>query len=138
MRTPIQWDGSLFAGFSDVEPWLPLATDHTEVNVQAAMADPHSMLTLYRRLLSLRRSHPGLATGAYVPVAAEGDLLLYRREGEAERLLVALNLGGRAASGGGAGDRGKLLLSTFCDREAEPVLGEISLRGNEGVVVRLS
>lgn len=138
VRTPMQWDGSVFAGFSDVEPWLPLAPDHTEVNVQAAMADPGSVLTLYRRLLSLRRSHPSLATGAYVAVAAEGDLLLYRREGEAERLLVALNLGGAPLLVAAPEIEGKLLLSTFCDREAEPVLGEISLRGNEGVVVRLS
>lgn len=138
VRTPMQWDGSAFAGFSDVEPWLPLAPDHTEVNVQAALADPHSMLTLYRRLLSLRRSHPSLATGAYVAVAAEGDLLLYRREGEAERLLVALNLGGEPLLVAAPEIEGKLLLSTFCDREAEPVQGEISLRGHEGVVIHLS
>ena len=99
---------------------------------------PRFSCLLSRRLLSLRRSHPALATGAYIPVAAEGDLLLYRREGEAERLLVALNLGGEPLLVAAPEIEGKVLLSTFCDREAEPVPGEISLRGHEGVVVRLS
>lgn len=137
VRTPMQWDGGPFAGFSTVEPWLPLAPDYTEVNVASEMGDPDSMLTLHRRLISLRRFHPALSEGAYVPVAAEGDLLLYRRAGAGERLLVALNLGGDPLVASVPDARGRVLLSTFCDREEEAVDGDVALRAHEGLVVRL-
>src|SRR4029077_21269642 len=32
-RTPMQWDASANAGFSAVEPWLPVAADYAETNV---------------------------------------------------------------------------------------------------------
>ena len=138
VRTPMQWDAGPFAGFSTCEPWLPLAPDYTEVNVQAGMADPDSMLSLHRRLLSLRRLHPALASGRYVAVPGEGDLLMYRREAGDERLLVALNFGGEPLLVAMPEVEGRLLLSTFCDREEEIVAGEVSLRANEGVVIRLA
>ena len=37
------------------------------------------MLALYRALIALRRREPALAVGGYAPVAAEGDVLAYRR-----------------------------------------------------------
>ncbi|MEP9380286.1 alpha-amylase family glycosyl hydrolase [Aquabacter sp. CN5-332] len=137
VRTPMQWDESPFAGFSHVEPWLPLAPDFTEVNVAAEQGKADSMLTLHRHLLSLRRHHPALALGTYTPVAAEGDLLLYVREDGEERILVALNLGDEPLAASGTEFKGEILLSTFCDREGERISGEIGLRANEGVVVAL-
>ena len=54
-RTPMQWDDNPQAGFSTAEPWLPLAEDWAACNVESQRSDPGSMLTLYRRLLALRR-----------------------------------------------------------------------------------
>jgi alpha-glucosidase len=76
-------------------------------------------------------------SGAYVPIAAAGDLLLYRRQSEGKAVVVALNLGAEPVSiasdalppGGG------ILLSTFLDREGEKIQGSLDLRGNEGVIV---
>ncbi len=138
-RTPMQWDRSANAGFTTGHPWLPLAHDHAQRNVEAQSADPHSILNLYRRLLTLRRATPALQLGSYGLVATEGDVLIFLREHEGERLLVALNLGTaprgdiRLPSGE---TRGRLLLSTELDRE-EPVQGGFWLRPNEGAVVRL-
>ncbi|KAH3759096.1 alpha amylase, catalytic region [Pelomyxa schiedti] len=53
-RTPMQHNASAFAGFSNVEPWLPVATDYTKNNVEAELRDPQSILTLVKHLLSLR------------------------------------------------------------------------------------
>jgi alpha-glucosidase len=138
-RTPMQWDSGPFAGFSTVEPWLPLADDFTEVNVQVEKAGPFSMLTLTRSLLELRRSRAALARGSYRSLGAQGGLLAYLRETEGERLLVALNLGGDplALALPDGGPKGEVLLSTFCDREGEAVNGALALRANEGVVVAL-
>ena len=57
-RTPMQWDASAFAGFSTVEPWLPLPDDFATRNVASERADPASLYNLYRRLIALRRARP--------------------------------------------------------------------------------
>jgi alpha-glucosidase len=92
-RTPMQWDAGPFAGFSTVEPWLPLAADHQAENVANHRGDPTSIYNLHRRLLRLRRDTPALTVGSYRPIVASGDLLLYTREYEGQCILVALNLG---------------------------------------------
>ena len=81
------------AGFSTVEPWLPLNPDWQRRNVAAQEEDPASMLHLYRRLLAVRRSTPALALGALRLHPAPPDVLAYEREYEGQRVFVALNLG---------------------------------------------
>jgi alpha-glucosidase len=92
-RTPMAWDASPQAGFSSAEPWLPLHHDWPTRNVASQERDDGSMLNLYRRLLELRRRHPALATGDFVLLPSEPDVLQYERRAGGERLLVALNLG---------------------------------------------
>src|SRR5262247_2683297 len=137
-RTPMQWDSGRFAGFSTVEPWLPLADDHESENVANQRGDQTSIFNLYRRLLALRRKSPALTLGSYRPLVASGDLLLFIREHPQQRLLVALNLGGEPTSVSSHPQAwsGQLLLSSFADRH-EAVDGDIALRANEGVVVEL-
>lgn len=139
-RTPMQWDDGPFAGFSTVEPWLPLAPDFTEVNVKAEQGEAGSMLTLTRALLALRRGHPALSVGSWLPLSAAGDLLAYIRQGDGESFLVALNLGGEPLSAVFAdlSVRGEVRISTAGPREGEAVRGSIDLRPNEGVIVQLS
>src|SRR5437764_4912538 len=79
-RSPMQWEAGPAAGFTSGEPWLPLGRDYREVNVARERADPGSLLTLYRRLIALRRAEPALAVGAYIPQPAGGDLIAYLRE----------------------------------------------------------
>lgn len=99
VRTPMAWDDSPNAGFTTGTPWLPLHADWRARNVARLTREPGSSLELYRRLLSLRRAHPALATGDLALVSAAGavtasDVLAYSRRREGECLLVALNLGG--------------------------------------------
>ncbi|NGX96306.1 MAG: DUF3459 domain-containing protein [Candidatus Afipia apatlaquensis] len=134
-RTPMQWDDTAYAGFSVCEPWLPLSKDIALVNVAAEREDTASMLSLYRALITLRRARPELALGGYRLVSAADDLLVYAREHQDQRLLVALNLGMASVS---LEVRGRVLLSTFMDRQAEVIDGLLGLRGAEGVVIELS
>jgi alpha-glucosidase len=137
-RTPMQWDATANAGFSLVHPWLPLADDHQNENAELQRREKTSLLNLYRRLIGLRRSRAALVRGAYHPLHATGDLLLYLREHSDERLLIALNLGGEPlAAKIGAQIAGKVLLSSGADREDEEVRGEIDLRPNEGLIVEV-
>jgi alpha-glucosidase len=140
-RTPMQWNGSTSAGFTSGTPWLPVADDYPIVNVESQSADPSSILTLYHRLIGLRRANPALAYGDYEPVAMMGDLLAYIRELDSQRFLMALNLGSdphAVSFASGIIRRGRIALSTHLDREGEVVDGDLNLRANEAVVVALS
>jgi alpha-glucosidase len=136
-RTPMQWDATPNAGFSISTPWLPLAIDFAHENVINLDADAHSILSVYKALIKLRKQLPQLVAGTYEPIAAQGDLLLYRRRAEGEALVIALNLGAEPASltSSSIGFGSEILLSTFLDRKRERVEGILNLRGNEGVIV---
>ena len=63
-RTPMVWDSSPHAGFSKVEPWLPVKPPQGARNVAAQLGDPDSTLEFYRQMLAFRRNTPALITGA--------------------------------------------------------------------------
>ena len=138
-RTPMQWDASPNAGFSTVQPWLPVAEDFQSDNVVNLDADAGSILSLYKALIDLRKSLPQLVSGDYVPLAAQGDLLLYRRQSEGKTITIALNLGAEPVSlASDVLDRGgEILLASLLDRHGEKVEGTLDLRGNEGVIIGL-
>jgi alpha-glucosidase len=138
-RTPMQWDAGPSAGFTTGCPWLPLAPDAADVNVACQRDDRHSMLSLHRRLLELRRQHPALSIGAYAPVEVTGDVLVFERAAGPSRCVVALNLGRPPARvrlpSALAG--GRLLASTYMDREGERAGNDLALRPDEGVILAL-
>jgi len=132
-RTPMQWSNDVNAGFTLGVPWLPLASNAGEVNVDAEAKDPASMLLLYRRLLALRRKYRALSVGRYISLQASGDVLAFAREAASERVLVALNLGSAPAQLS-VPSRARIVLSTYSDREGERVQSPLLLRGNEGIL----
>ena len=135
-RTPMQWDATRHAGFSAAQPWLPLADDFIHENVANLAADTRSILALYKALIALRKKSPPLVSGDYIPLAAQGDLLLYRRQSEGKVVTIALNLGAEPVSlASDALGGGEILLSTLLDREGEKLNGTLDLRGNEGVII---
>lgn len=135
----MQWDAGEKAGFTTGEPWLPVADDWREVNVEAERDDPSSMLSLHRRLLALRREEDALAVGDFRLVDAEGSVLAYVRQSGGARFLVALNLGSEPQTLRAPSDLpgGVVAVATHHEREGERVDGDVELRGDEGVVVRL-
>ena len=139
-RTPMQWDGSANAGFSPAEPWLPVGADYPTRNVAAHIASPRSLLSLYVRLIALRRAEAALAVGAYAAVYADEHVMAYLRVAGDRKFLVALNLTGEPrtvpeTATTRAPAAGRLVLSTELDRDDERVVGEIGLRPNEGILV---
>jgi alpha-glucosidase len=136
-RTPMQWNATPYAGFSTATPWLPLSDDFAQENVVNLEADTRSILSLYKALIGLRKKLPQLMSGDYVPIAAQGDLLLYRRQRAGATVVVALNLGAEPVSiaSDAAGLDGEILLSTFLDRQGEKIRGVLDLRGNEGAII---
>jgi alpha-glucosidase len=136
VRTPMPWDGSENAGFTTARPWLPLNADWPTHNVARMTEDPQSILTLYRRLLAARHAHLALSIGDFALLDAEGDGLAYERRYGADRLIVALNLGGRPhrlALPDWASEC-RTLLSTVADA-ALAGDGALTLRPDEGVIL---
>jgi len=138
-RSPMQWDSMRYSGFSTVEPWLPVAAGSRCKNVSNQRTDPTSLYHLYRTLIGLRRSHGALRTGHYASVTVQRGLLLYVRELQKERILVALNFSDDPESliMPAEFERGNVILSSNLDRVGEPINGTLSLRPNEGLVVLL-
>jgi alpha-glucosidase len=137
-RTPMQWDNSEFAGFSTVEPWLPVGDNVDEINVERQKDDETSLLSFYRKLIKLRQSEPALYGGDYFPVGIKDQLICYtRRDGESE-FLVALNLGSENISfKPHFSFSGKVEASKESKNDGDEIKDEITLDGNEGIVVRL-
>jgi alpha-glucosidase len=136
-RTPMQWDGGEHAGFSTGNPWLPIGDDYKERNVDHQRVDPTSLFWFYRTLIALRGRCPALVQGTLHSVRTESGVLIFVRQYQEERLLIALNLTPTAATVrvelGHAETR--LMLSTRHDRNAIVTTGLFELVGNEGVVI---
>jgi alpha-glucosidase len=139
-RTPMQWSAAKHAGFTAGEPWLPIAEDFTEVNVEVERDDPASMLSLYTQLITVRRGEPALEVGGFEPVEAGGELLSYVRRNRDRAFLIALNLGPgpRVINFSNKASEGRIVLSTYLDRSGESVTSDLHLRSDEGLLVRLT
>ena len=137
-RTPMQWDAGPNAGFSSARPWLPIAEDYRTRRVASQRENKASLLSLYRRLITLRRSEPALMTGAYTPVPADRDLIAYLRSHEGRRFLVVLNLGaGDVSLAMPEGISGRVVVCTAMEREGEEASGALEIGENEGLIVEL-
>ena len=88
-RNPMQWDGSPTGGFTTGRPWLP-PTDPAARNVADQRRDPGSILSLYRRLIEMRRE----LRGELRLVDSTPELVAFTRG----RHLIAVNAGERPAA----------------------------------------
>jgi alpha-glucosidase len=139
-RTPMQWSAAKNAGFTAGKPWLPIAEDYAQNNVEAERDDSFSILSLYMQLINVRRGEPALEVGELERIDTAGDLLTYiRRDGESA-FLVALNFGSEPQvidisdrAGGG-----RITLSTGLDRAGESVRGILHIHPDEGLLLRVT
>jgi alpha-glucosidase len=138
-RTPMLWNATPYAGFSDHLPWLPVTPDHSTVNVEYQTRESASFLALYRALLRIRKSYLCLSIGDYARFPGPSSVLAYLREFGDERLLIALNFGAAPSEFSlGSLGAGHLLLSTCMDRTGEKLTDVLRLRSNEGIIVIIS
>jgi alpha-glucosidase len=134
-RTPMQWDASEGAGFTNGDPWLPLSGDHAVLNVKQQRSEARSMLSLYRALLALRRAEPALSIGVHVKAEAIGSVLTYRRFHAGRWITVALNFSDQPQTLKNGADAHDVLISTHLDRATRESGDTLKLRPNEGIVM---
>ena len=91
-RTPMQWDESENAGFTNGNPWLPVNPNYTRINVALQEHDPDSVLSYYKKLIALRKNPEYKETivyGELIPFMEEEDrLMAFYRKGEKTILVL--------------------------------------------------
>ncbi len=95
-RTPMQWDASGNAGFTEGEPWIRIPDNHQTINVEEERKDEDSILYFYRRLIALRKQYPVIAQGdIHFFLREDEHVLAYCREDDQALLTVVCNLTGK-------------------------------------------
>ncbi|MGC9313546.1 MAG: glycoside hydrolase family 13 protein [Sediminispirochaetaceae bacterium] len=132
-RTPMQWDGSPHAGFTDGTPWMNVNPDYREINVRAELAREDSIHGYIRDLIKLRKNNDTLIYGGFALLDRENPrsfCYLRRREKEAPSegtFLIALNFSSEetalpvAEPGIRTGEDWKLELCNYPDREKSDI-----------------
>ena len=139
-RTPMQWNDSAYGGFSKSRPWLPIDRNYKVLNLAKQKTDDQSMLLLYHRLIQLRNREPAFSIGSYTPVFSDNQMIAYSRELEmGNRFLVMLNLTHRPCYFKQKSTTycGTVVISTSPELENTYIKGNISLSGDEGMVILL-
>lgn len=98
-RTPMQWDDSDNAGFTSGTPWIGTNPNYRQVNVEEALKDKDSVFYHYKKLIGLRKNHPAISRGRFIPILKEHDQVYgYIRQDEKETILVLNNFYGKDCS----------------------------------------
>jgi alpha-glucosidase len=92
-RTPMQWNGSVNAGFNKgATPWLPVDANYKTHNLATERAEAGSVLNWYRSLIRLRRENPAFYAGDYVSLNdTDPNVMAYLRKSPNGTAVVVLN-----------------------------------------------
>lgn len=92
-RTPMQWDDTTNAGFSDAtKTWLKVNENFPKINVKQQLNDPASILSYYKELIQLRKKTPTLVYGSYTDLLPDNDAIwAYSRKLDGAELLIFCN-----------------------------------------------
>jgi oligo-1,6-glucosidase len=92
-RTPVLWDDSENAGFTEGVPWIKVNARKGEINAASQLDDPESVLAFYRELIALRRERAVVSDGDFRMLLPEDrQVYAFLRTLGDERLLVVANL----------------------------------------------
>jgi maltose alpha-D-glucosyltransferase/alpha-amylase len=100
VRTPMQWENSPNAGFSEAQPddlYSPVIAEEPfgpdRVNVSDQRSDPRSLWNVMRHMIAVRKAHPVFGRGSFVWVDCKNQAVAaYQRLYSGDRLLVINNL----------------------------------------------
>ena len=91
-RTPMQWDDSKNAGFTDGTPWINVNPNYKEINAKTAVADPDSVFHYYQELIKLRHTLPIIVYGKFQGLLDDSETIYaYERHLDGQVLTVACN-----------------------------------------------
>ena len=95
-RTPMQWDNSEYAGFSNVEPWLKVNANKEFINVETDLNNEQSINKFYRSLISFRKNNEIIKQGEYICLnPKDNNVYAYKRKLGEKEILVISNFKGK-------------------------------------------
>lgn len=132
-RTPMQWDDSENAGFSDATPWLKTASSYKDVNVKKALEDPDSIFYFYRKLIRMRKEMAVIQEGIFVPLLEEHEkVFAYERKFNDESLVCINNFYAEETTADLDIEGYEVLLSNYSDAVAQ---NHLTLRPYETIIL---
>ncbi len=139
VRTPMQWNNNLNAGFSEANPhslYMPVIRDteysYEWINVKRQEANPNSLLNWTKKLLKTRTDYKVFGRGDIKFLQPDNShILAFVREYEEEKVLVVINLSRHAQST-------QLDLSDYTSHSAHEVFGRSRFANIEDEPYRLS
>jgi len=95
-RTPMQWDDSKNAGFTNGDPWIQVNPNYREINAADQQADVDSVYSYYQRLIQLRADRDVLVYGDYTDLLPNHETVFaftrsLSADSGTERILVVLH-----------------------------------------------
>jgi oligo-1,6-glucosidase len=91
-RTPMQWDDSKNAGFSDKTPWIKVNPNYKDINVAKEQLDKDSVYNYYKEIIKLRKKLPLIVYGKYQDIDFNNkSLFIYKRYDKTNELIVLCN-----------------------------------------------
>lgn len=91
-RTPVQWNSSFNAGFTNTQPWIKVNENHTYINVEDQEKEANSILNYYREMIKFRKENLIFVYGDYESIDdSNPKIYAYRRWDESEEYLVVHN-----------------------------------------------
>ena len=91
-RSPMQWDDSENAGFSNTKPWLPVHPNYEQRNVATQQKNENSLFHFTRKLIALRKEYKTLRRGEILPLKdMPKDVMAFLRKSDHEEILILLN-----------------------------------------------
>lgn len=138
-RTPMQWDQSLYAGFSEVEPWIEVNPNYHKINAAQQISDPKSIFHYYKKLIQLRKQYQIIIDGKYQILYSDDEKIYsYVRKLENQKMYVVCNFTHETLPYSFPEDMNKentcLLISNYEDVNVQK---EIILRPYEADVIML-
>jgi len=117
-RTPMQWDDSQNAGFTDATPWYRLNPNYHDINVKNALEDKDSVYYYYQKLIQLRHDSELIRYGTYELLDPDDDeVFAYKRQYNGQTLLVISNFTNKKVSRDyGQENADELLISNYADQ----------------------
>ena len=123
-RTPMQWDDSENAGFTEGTPWIMVNPNYKEINAKEQLARPDSVFHFYQKLIRLRKEREIIPYGEYELLLPEDpDLYVYTRALGEQKLLVICNFRKEEKAftlpEGFDPRKGEILIGNYPDRELQ-------------------
>ncbi|MEB9412713.1 alpha,alpha-phosphotrehalase [Bacillus cereus] len=140
-RTPMQWSEEMNSGFTTSTPWISVAENFKEINVEKALEDKESVFYHYKKLIELRKTYDVLTEGEYAILDENHPKIwAYTRTVNDEVLLVINNFYGEEITYSVQahvqldGMKQEVLLSNY--KDASKDIAKLNLRPYESIVYR--